>query len=263
MSKETNGEAAMKEFLDAHKFIVRRAKVPTSASPGETPRNADFLATFGETTILVEVKDRESKPDQVFTASRDDDQGSVEFSFRSMGSDQNTRNKVRVAVDQLDQTAKIEQPKFKMIWFTGTHDNAEVDRQRFIAGLYGTEKLHVLGESNVVTCYYFHNSDFFRYRDRLDGAFATYIEGGRISVKVCVNDCSPRKQELADFFTTSELSRSLFFPTGQTPLDATVVMTATHDRKNVDASITWLEMHFGKRVQTLPSQSIDLNLTHS
>jgi len=59
---------------------------------------------------------------------------------------------------------------------------------RLKATLYGTQKLFCEQRPNIVTCHYFWNSSFFRFRDDLDGVVISRSDQAQLNL----NDHSPR-----------------------------------------------------------------------
>ena len=77
-------------------------------------------------------------------------------------------------------------------WFTATGTDCLGKQQQFMATVYGTSGIVELDNSKYRACYFFRNSDFFRFRENLDGVVTAYSDGKELSATLCLNPLSPR-----------------------------------------------------------------------
>ena len=103
---------------------------------------------------------------------------------------------VRKAAGQLSSTGIDVQHHLKILWFTGVDFNGEAKHYQFMSTLYGSTRIFELDQRQLRECYFFRNSDFFRYREQLDGAVAAYLSGDAVTMKLCLNPYSPNWQAL-------------------------------------------------------------------
>jgi len=86
---------------------------------------------------------------------------------------------------------------FRMLWLHSAGHNSSLHYERFHKTLFGSQILFSLNLPETTTCYYFHESAFYSWRNYLDGAILTYNN----KAQLCINSLSPR----VEMFRKSEL----------------------------------------------------------
>lgn len=131
-----------------------------------------------------------------------------------------------------------------MICFVGTGHNAEARLLQLEATLFGRTTVCDWSTENgpCRDCYYFGFSDFYKYRDILDGAIL--IDANSEEGKLCINDHSPRynrfrESSLAQVFGTAVIDAPKLDHDG----DAFIVY-ADIDRKNKQAVFDYLRRKY-------------------
>jgi len=143
---------------------------------------------------------------------------------------------------------------YHIIWIHSAGEDPELHNRRFHSTLFGTEKLFSLRRDNVITCYYFHNSAFFSWRDFLDGAILTYLNNAQL----CINTLSPS----AEIFRRSELalsmSNGLCDPEKlERQLDDVMIADCDIDRRNSEDILRYLQDKYKlDHLQTIPMQQL-------
>ena len=129
---------------------------------------------------------------------------------------------------------------FHVIWLHSSGNEPELLDRRFRSTLYGTAKLFSLRINNVISCYYFHESAFYSWRDHLDGAILTYMD----KIQLCLNTQSPRANEFrnSDLSKITSKGKGLFDPV-KLEEQYTDVMLADCDidRKKIDEVMGYLQ----------------------
>ncbi len=93
---------------------------------------------------------------------------------------------------QLDSFQK-EPIDFRLLWLHARHPYESLQLMQFEATLYGTVDLLDLAETPLARpCFFFTYSEFFRFREVLDGAFVASDNQGVF----CLNSFSPRFEKL-------------------------------------------------------------------
>ena len=102
----------------------------------------------------------------------------------------------------------------------------------------------------MVTCYYFHNSAFFSWREYLDGVILSYSD----QIQLCINSLSPRATQLRKSELTVGMANGLCDP-DRLEAQYEDIMTADCeiDRKNQDETLKYLQKKYGlDHLQTIP-----------
>lgn len=97
---------------------------------------------------------------------------------------------------------------FHILWFHCEGYDADLHELQLRATVYGTQKLFSTAHSNVITCYYFWNSSFFRHRFQLE---AVIVSRGD-QAQMMLNDHSPRFDAIKQSKLASALGSAVFFP---------------------------------------------------
>ena len=94
------------------------------------------------------------------------------------------------------------------------------------------------------TCYFFYNSDFYRYRD-LDGAYLVVADRTSATVRLCLNPFSAQWQTLRDSPFANKLATGLIDPLGQEAAGSAMVVDTEIDRKDKEAILNYLRAKHG------------------
>jgi hypothetical protein len=95
------------------------------------------------------------------------------------------------AVRQLASSSRFEHD-FRVVWFTGAGVWADEHCLQFIARLFGTTHIIDPGYEYLRLCYFFYDSDFYRFATNLDAAIVAHDKGDSVDAKLCLNPLSPR-----------------------------------------------------------------------
>ncbi len=137
-----------------------------------------------------------------------------------------------------------------VIWIHSAGEDPELHNRRFHSTLFGTEKLFSLRRDNVITCYYFHNSAFFSWRDFLDGAILTYLNNAQL----CINTLSPSAEIFRRSELTLSMSNGLCDPEKlERQLDDVMIADCDIDRRNSEDILRYLQDKYKlDHLQTIP-----------
>jgi len=141
---------------------------------------------------------------------------------------------------------------FRVIWLHSAGEDPQLHYARFRSTLYGTEKLFSLRIQNLITCYYFHESAFFSWRDYLDGAILTFPGGAQL----CINTLSNRVEEFRETELVIRMSNGLCDPTSlDEKYDAVMIADCDIDRKNSSEILLYLQKKYRlNHLQPIPMQ---------
>lgn len=176
------------------------------------PIAKEILAGFGLTTFDVPVKDRVLTPDfEVHGAGdkyvielkiKDDDpeevaedieqltKGTVVSKSIPIGPRNALAGIIRKGVQQMMEHDPSH-AMFRVIWLHCSGRDPELHYRRFQSTLFGSETLFSLRVPHTMTCYYFHASAFYSWKQDLDGALLTYNN----KAQLCINTLSSKAPE--------------------------------------------------------------------
>jgi hypothetical protein len=178
-------ESAIKGILESWGFSIE--KIPESTRQGE--QTPDFVVKDAESFYILEVKTREDDPAQTAKRNETLQLGALFAEHLPLVRRNTVSGIVRDAYDQL-KSVDADNGAFRLAWLVASDRAQDAKSRQFEAALYGTTRMFDLDSAEGVhrPCYFFRNSDFFRYRNVLDAAIVSTLE----SAKLCLNTLSPR-----------------------------------------------------------------------
>ena len=155
-------------------------------------KSPDFLVEDGEFIHLVELKTREDSADRQVQHNNALDLGKLFTEHMPIVRRNTLSGIVSDASKQLSSKSEYN-VDFRLVWLmpVGMHLEAKVEQIQ--SSLYGLAGIVVIENTNAFRrkCYFFTDSDFFRFRHVLDAAVISW-DG---NAKLCLNPHSPRYQE--------------------------------------------------------------------
>jgi len=212
-------------------------------------------------SAILEVKDRENDPGVLARRSAQLQSGEIHLHSTDIAQTPAISRKVREGVNQPNASANHYSRDNKICGFVGPGINAHAECEQFTATLYGTENILVRGENSHRTCYFFHESEFFRHRAILDGAVAAYVSGTSLSVWLCVNPLSPRYATFLNSPIVQAFPKtSVRDPAMEASEGVALTLEGDHDRRDTSRSIAILFEKFGKPVMTFPLTQLSVSI---
>lgn len=229
--------------------------IPTSDL--EKKKEADFLATFGSTRVLIEEKTKEDDPEYLARRASELESGAIHDITLPIKRDETISGIVRSASRQLKSSSNLPHD-FRLIWFTATGVTAQGKYEQFMSTLYGRTNIIEMNAIGVYRrCYFFRNADFFRRAAVIDGAVAAYTNGTSISTKLCLNPLSPRYEQLKSSEVLTPFRDAIEDPIEMERSESAFILDSAIDRKNEDELFAFLQ----KKYQTGPLMVFDLGYT--
>ena len=237
---------AIRVYLSGNGLVV------TEVERSNTEKRPDFIVRAGEVVSIVELKTKGEDEAEIRSRNSILDSGAVFIRHE----DSLRRNRlsalIRDGVKQLSAYS-IDGTPFRLLWLHSTGPYASVMMERFQTTLYGSrEIIHTEKQLANRWCYYFDNSDFFRFRDLLDGAIIS--QDG--SARFCINDLSPRAQELRLSCLPIKMANAYCDPTEFESANQAYIVDGDVDRLAPDAIKTYLKNKYGC------GEILDLNMKH-
>jgi hypothetical protein len=224
--------------------------------PTSSVEESDWLAELNGFKLLVEEKAKFENPESMQKREDALRSGRVHGQSTPLVHSNRLSGIVTKARKQLSSTAAKVAPDARIIWFTGMGFDAEAKHYQFMATLYGSTKLFELDRRTLRECYYFRNSDFFRYREDLDGAVAAFCVGESVTMKLCLNTYSPRYSTLKASPFAANFPNGLMDPLAEEASGDAYIADTDVDRRDGAAVIQYLEKKYGLN----RAMNMDMNL---
>lgn len=235
---------------------IRVEDIPTSDL--EEKKEADFLATFGSTRVLVEEKTKEDDPVYLARRASELESGEVHGITIPIRRDETISGIVRSASKQLKSSSNLTHD-FRLMWFTATGVTARGKYEQFMATLYGRTNILEMNASGYRRCYFFRNADFFRRASVIDGAVAAYTDGTSITTRLCLNPLSPRYEQLKASEVLRPFKEAVEDPIEMERSESAFILDAAISRKDEVELLAFLQ----KKYQTGPLMKFDLGYTNA
>jgi hypothetical protein len=237
------------------KKILEQLGVTVHDIPTSRKEESDFLAIFEENKVLIEEKTKFEDTQRLKERQDVLENGEIHVSDMPIIRDNRLSGLVKKAASQLNSSSE-QKHDFRLIWFTSTGRDAEAKSLQFVATLYGTTnivEMNNLQYSKI--CYFFRNSDFYRYSQIIDGAIVAYlISETDVSVKLCLNPLSPRYNALQSSSVVLKFGSAIEDPVDMEKRGVAFILDGDIDRNDESALFSFLQ----KKYNTLPLMNIDI-----
>jgi hypothetical protein len=144
---------------------------------------------------------------------------------------------IRKAGDQLRRYDDEE--LLRLVWLLATGHLAEPRMLQFEATLYGSSP--IVSSQGASDAYFFYNSDFFRYRETIDGA----IISTETEAKLLLNPLSPRYAPLKASSLPKHLGNAVVDPIELESCGKAFIVDGYVDRTDGDAVLSYLRGKYG------------------
>lgn len=216
-----------------------------TAVPTSSIEESDWLAELAGFRLLVEEKAKFENVELQLERTTTLRSGSVHGTTTPLVQSNTLSGIVRKAKKQLSSTASRIDHDARIIWFTGVGFNAEASHYQFMATLYGSTRIVEPDKPGLRECYYFRNADFYRYREDLDGAVAAFMMGDSVTMKLCLNNYSPRYEALRTSPFAVHFPNGLIDPLAEEALGHAYVADTDLDRKECGAVLQYIQRKYG------------------
>lgn len=212
--------------------------------PTSTKDESDWLSELEGCRLLIEEKTKFDNPVLQLNRHSAFAAGEVHASTVPLVRNNRLSGIVRKAAKQLSSTGADLTHDLRVVWFTGVGFDAEAKHLQFIATLYGSTQIFELDGRGLRPYYFFRNSDFFRFRDQLDGAIVAYLSGNTVTMKLCLNPYSGNYQMLRDSPFARKFPTGLVDPVAEEAAGEALIADTDIDRSNESAVIDYLQLKY-------------------
>jgi len=228
----------------------------TEELPTSNKEESDWLATLGGFRLLIEEKTKLEDPER--TAERTEALKTNEVFGTIVPLSRNNRLSgiIKKASSQLTSSGTTRDHNARIVWLTAVGFDGEAKYHQTFSTLYGTTKVFEIGKSLMRDCYFFHRSDFFRFRSHLDGAVIAFLSGEMVTMKLCLNPYGERWQDLRDSPFASRFPAGPIDPIAAEASGTAFIADTDIDRKDSNAVLAFLQNKY--RLERL--MNIDMNM---
>jgi hypothetical protein len=224
--------------------------------PTSSKEESDWLAVFDGCRLLIEEKTKFDDPTTRQARNATLAAGQVHGATLPLTHNNRISGIVRKAAGQLLSTGRDIEHDIKILWFTGMEFDGEAKHFQFMATLYGSTRVFELDHPEMKECYFFKNSDFFRYREDMDGAVAAYLIENTLTMKLCINPYSPNWMVLRDSPYATQFKLGLIDPVAEEAAGKAYIADTDISRNNPAAVLRYLEQKYGLK----RAMNMDMNM---
>ena len=250
MATEEIEEKEVRECIQLLGLSVQKLEDRSKKTP-------DFLVKCDRHSYLVELKTKfdDQKVQEAFEKALSS--GEIVQEIYSTGREKKISKVIWSACKQL-VISEIN-TDFKLIWLHAKGHHPDFQMYDFESTLYGHEVIVDWGQKDGFSgfCYHYGHSDFYNYRDVLDGAVVSTLN----AMQLCLNICSPRyslfrKSRFVEVFGEGVLDPIELERTG----DALIVDSDV-DRNNESDVIKYLIDKYNlKKAMKMPMQQVSASI---
>lgn len=211
-------------------------KLPTS-----TKEESDWLAVLDGCRLLIEEKTKFTNSDLLVARKAALEGGNPHVTTTRLVRNNRLSGIVRKASSQLESSGAELRHDLRVMWLTSVGCDSEAKQMQFRSTLYGSTKIIEVDGKLFKPCYFFYNSDFFRYGNYLDGAIAAHLVGEKVTMFLCLNPYSENWQLLRDSPFSIKFPNGLIDPLAEESAMEAFVADTDIDRKDPGAVLTYLQ----------------------
>jgi hypothetical protein len=224
-------------------WVVKVEDIPTSDA--KKKQEADFIATFGTTRVLIEEKTKEDDPEYLAKRVSELEEAGIHMSTLPIVRNETiSGNIIKTASNQLKSSSDIPH-NFRFLWFTATGMHAEAKYEQFRATLYGYTNILEMNSDGYRRCYYFRYADFYRRVAVIDGAVAVHTDGRSIVARLCLNSFSPRYEDLKNSEILHHFGTAIEDPMELKSSGRAYILDSNLNRKDEEPLLAYLQSKYG------------------
>lgn len=245
MSEDEFTEGAI-DLLE--RWGLRVGKVPVR-SDAKTP---DLRGSIHHEIYAIELKQRDS--DRILEELRPvlEQNASASYSPLGMSRDTAFQSLIREGVYQLrSESSKT----FRLLWVHCEGLDSDTDEIKTHNSLLGTEYVLAKGpRGKAHECHFFGESDFWRYRNDIDGAIVSrQVAWEQINVSLVLNPNSPRRIEFRESTIVRSVPSGILIDVAALEKKGEcLIADCEFDRRDTGAVLGYLEKKYSLRLMRVP-----------
>lgn len=236
----------MSDAFSYAEYILRHLGFDVAPIAEGDEEAADWIASIDGEVVLVEEKTKFEDEAEVARRTAAYAAGRAFDSHTPFTSNNRLSGISRKAAGQLAASAEEILHQYRLVWLTATGHTHEAKFHQYIATLYGTT--NVVERGRIVPlrrCYFYRNSDFFRFREQLDGAVVAESDGEHVNLKLCLNLLSPRFALLRTSRTRAAFGNGVLDPLVDEAEGGAFIVDCDLDRSREGDLLEFLRSKYG------------------
>lgn len=224
--------------------VLASLNLPSSRIPESGKRTPDYLISLPKRDVLLELKIKSDNPDQIETSQAVMASGGIGSRSKAL---RPTNTVSRVISDGAKQMIEhdLQNDCHHILWLHASGYDAHAHWEQLLFTLYGSQRLVSTERGNMILCYFFHDSEFWRYRKTLAAAFVSIWKSeGNLSVQLCINPHYPKKSEFRDSEIYTAFSNALLDVEQIEDGEGAFFMDGNCDRKEIPAVLDYLRAKY-------------------
>ena len=216
-------------------------------------KTADIKGSMLGETFFIELKQREREIEYLRDLSALKHGEIAEQVPELLKYRNNHSSVIRDGVKQVDSSIEVGD-EYRLLWLDAGDADPELDAAQYEATLCGERHLFCLGHSTLLSCYFFTDSEFFRNREKLDGAVISDGKGW----KLVLNSYSPRYERLKNTAFVRNLGKAAWDPLELERQGRILIADADLDRKDEASVLKHIFEKYGLQANVMPLQRYGL-----
>lgn len=214
-------------------------KIEEENSPGK--KMPDIFANDGTDAYLFEVKCKGYSEKIIENIKESIQKGEAFFNVEAIAYKNPMSSIIKNSVAQLSSPAAPE-AKFKLLWIFISGKNTPVQADQFEATFYGIYELMDLDTKSSKKCLYYLDSEFYRFKDSLDGVVLGNLDGGMLYL----NSFSPSYEALNYSFLAKAFGKGVYDPLREEECGRVYIADCEVPRKERAQTLKYIQQKYGK-----------------
>lgn len=225
-----NYELGIKRFFETLGYQVEKINESNEESP-------DFIISDDTSSSVLELKTKFPSLEEIEERKRRLYSGAIHNVHEIILGNNTLSGIIKKAKNQLRNYR--EENILRLVWLLATGHLAEPRMFQFEATLYGSTT--IASTERALGCYFFYNSDFYRFREILDGA----IISTETRAKLLLNSLSPRYEQLKNSSLPKYLGDAVVDPIELESNALAFMLDGDVDRKDKETILAYLRKKYG------------------
>ena len=223
-------EPVIKRFFEGLGYEVEKITENNEESP-------DFFMSDGKSSYVLELKTKFPSTEEVEKRKQILYSGEIHNVHETVIGKNRLSGIIRKAGAQLKRYS--DENAFRIVWLLATGHLAEPRMLQFEATLYGLAP--IVSSQGARDSYFFYNSDFYRFREIIDGA----IVSTESEAKLLLNPLSSRYAELKSSSLPKHLGKAVIDPVELESQGKAYLVDSDVDRDDKEAVLNYLRKKYG------------------
>jgi len=230
-------DAALKNGILAY---LASKGIPAEEVPCTECKTPDILiCRDAPDETLLEIKQKEDDKDEIAELDSDLEAGGIVSRSKSLSNWNRADTVIRDGIRQM-KSIDPDKKALRVVWVHCIGHYCHVYADRLKATIYGTQKLVSENIDSLITCFYFHESTFYRRRNDLDGV----VVWDENEAWLYLNDHSPRFEQMLGSRFAKIFEQGLHYPAQFAGEPHILFHDGTEPRGNDDVALAYLRKKY-------------------